>query len=127
MKFKTPETEVEFNDPSLKSDVIALFYMLVGYVAVHWPDVVVEVTDVFYEQGEFGSKSATHETHRAIDVALRGATNGQCEELGEWVNQNVVLSAPGMKPVVYHNVRTGLHIHIQTSISGHVTIVRRNA
>lgn len=126
MKFKTSETEQEFNDPSLKSDVKTLFYLLVGYVAVHWPDVIVEVTDVFYQQGEFNSQSATHQEWRAIDVVLRGASETHTRSLEEWLNQNVMLSAPGMKPAVYHTIGHGLHLHLQTSKMGRPTIVRTN-
>lgn len=127
MKFKTPETEKEFRDPLVKSDVIALLYMVVGYVAAHWPDVVVEVTDVIYERGEFNSQSGTHEEGRAIDLVLRGAAEAYTRALEEWLNQNVMLSAPGMKPAVYHTTGHGLHLHLQTSKTGRITIVRTNA
>lgn len=126
MKFKSPETEAEFRDPRLKSDVKALLYLVVGYVAVAWPQVAVEVTDVFYNKGEFNSQSATHEEWRAIDLALRGASDAQSRELADWMNQNVILSAPGMKPAVYHTTGHGLHLHLQTSKLGRITIMRTN-
>lgn len=126
MKFKTPETFAEFNDPRLKSDVIALFYMAVGYVALVWPDISVEVTDVFYRKGEFNSQSSTHEEGRAIDIVLRGGSEAQSEELAEWLNQSVMLSAPDMKPAVYHTTGHRLHLHLQTSKTGRITIVRTN-
>lgn len=125
MRFKTPETEAEFRDTRLKSDVKALLFMAIGYAAVNWPEVKVEVTDVYYEKGKFNSTSSTHEEWRAIDLVLRNGTDAQSRELGEWLNSIAMLSAPGMKPVVYHDTGYGLHLHLQTSRLGRITIVRQ--
>lgn len=126
MKFKTPETEVEFLDGRLKSDVKALLCLAVGYVAINWPDVDVEVTDVFYPKGEFNSQGATHEEWRAIDIVLRNSSDANSKELAQWLNQNAMLSVPEMKPAVYHSTGHGLHLHLQTSKLGRITIMRTN-
>lgn len=126
VKFKSAQAEAEFRDHRLKSDAKALLYLIVGYVAATWPDAAVEVTDVFYHKGEFNSQSATHEEWRAIDIVLRGGSDEQGRELGEWLNQTAMLSAPDMKPAVYHTTGHGLHLHLQTSKTGRITIVRTN-
>lgn len=125
MKFKDVRTKAEFNDPRLKSDVRIIAFALTSYVQYKYGRDI-EITDVFYQRGEFNSITPVHEEWRGIDCVLRGMSMEEGAAIEAWVNENFKLAATGMLACVFHEAGYGLHFHLQVSIAAGTQIARIN-
>lgn len=129
MTFKDETIKSEWHDERLKSDIKVLVYALAGYCRDKFEDMEPTITSVFYQKGQFGSQTSVHEEWRGVDVTLRGfnaiLVDAAMKDATEWINNNFMLSTPGMKPAVYHTTGHGWHIHLQVARHSGLTVVRR--